>query len=48
MIKEGRQSFKRSSTIKTQIAKSEPRFTKKVFNFFADLDLFGEKVTFTY
>lgn len=48
MIKEGRQTLKRSSTIKNQIAKSEPRFTKKLFNFFADLDLFGEKVTFTY
>jgi len=34
--------------MKNQIAKSEPRFTKKLFNFFAEFDLFGEKVTFTY
>jgi hypothetical protein len=50
MIKEGRQqqSFKRSRTIKNHIEKSEKKLSKKIFNFFADFDLFGEKVSFTY
>ena len=38
----------RSQTLRKSYAKSEPKISSRFYDFLADLDLFGEKVNFTF